>query len=258
VGSAICPGAAVSAAQRIDPVKFERHSWHSPALGRDMELQVVGHAGARVLVFPTSLGNHYEWPDRRMHEVLGEHLDRGWIQLYCLDQVHGESWYGDHLHPSDRARRHLDYDRYLRDEVLPFTLGRNPNPYLITVGASFGAYHAACFGFRHPHLVNRIIGMSGLYDVTRLTGGYSDANVYACNPSDFMRHEHDPGRLEAFRRQDIIFVIGHDDPSCDNNRELSGVLWQKGIGNALRIWDGWAHDWPYWEQMIRLYIGGHD
>jgi esterase/lipase superfamily enzyme len=100
--------------------------------------------------------------------------------------------------------------------------------------------------------------MSGLYDVKRLTGGYSDANVFACNPSDFMRHEHDPVRLEAFRRQDIIFVVGQDDPSCENNRELSDILWQKGIGNALRIWDGWAHDWPYWERMIRLYIGGHD
>ena len=127
-----------------------------------------------------------------------------------------------------------------------------------TVGASFGAYHAACFGFRHPHQVNRIIGLSGLYDMKRLTGGYSDANVYACNPFDFMRHEHDPDRLDAFRRQDIIFAIGHDDPSCDNNREFSTVLWEKAIGNALRIWDGWAHDWPYWERMIRQYIGGHD
>ena len=32
----------------------------------------------------------------------------------------------------------------------------------------------------------------------------------------------------------------------------------KGIGNALRIWNGHAHDWPIWEKMIRLYIGGHD
>jgi esterase/lipase superfamily enzyme len=257
-GDAVSPGHYPFSSLESDAVKLERHQWHSPALGREMELLLVGHGGARVLVFPTSLGNHHEWVDRRMHEVLGEHLGRGWIQLYCLDQVHGESWYGDHLHPAQRALRHLDYDRYLRDEVVPFTLAQNSNPYLIAAGASFGAYHAACFGFRHPHLVNRIIGMSGLYDVKRLTGGYSDPNVYACNPSDFMRHEHDPARLEAFRRQDIIFVVGQDDPSCQNNRELSAVLWQQGIGNALRIWDGWAHDWPYWERMIRLYIGGHD
>jgi len=239
-------------------VNFEHHRWYSGALGRDMDLLVFGHAGARVLVFPTSMGNHHEWSDRRMHEVLGEHLEQGWIQLYCLDQVHEESWYGDHLHPGARAWRHLEYDRYLRDEVLPFTQNRNGNPFVITVAASFGAYHATCFGFRHPHLVNRIIGLSGLYDVKRLTHGYSDANVYACNPSDFMRHEHDPGRLEALRRQDIIFAIGQDDTSCANNRELSETLWQKGVGNALRIWDGWAHDWPFWERMVRLYIGGHD
>src|SRR5436309_1011456 len=148
--------------------------------------------------------------------------------------------------------------RWVEDEVIPFSAGQNPDPFVIAVGASFGAYHAACFGLRNPHLVNRIIGLSGLYDITRLTGGYSDANVYACNPSDFMRHEHDAARLEAFRRQDIILAVGRDDPACGNNQEFSQTLWGKGIGNALRIWDGWSHDWPYWEKMIRLYIGGHD
>jgi esterase/lipase superfamily enzyme len=100
--------------------------------------------------------------------------------------------------------------------------------------------------------------MSGLYDITRMTGGYSDENVYACNPMTFMPNELDPARLEAFRRQDIILAIGQDDPSCANNTEFSSLLWGKGIGNALRVWDGWAHDWPYWERMIRMYVGGHD
>jgi esterase/lipase superfamily enzyme len=53
-------------------------------------------------------------------------------------------------------------------------------------------------------------------------------------------------------------AIGRDDPASGNNQEFSGTLWGKGIGNALRIWDGWSHDWPYWEKMIGLYIGGHD
>ena len=74
-----------------------------------------------------------------------------------------------------------------------------------------------------------------------------------------MRHEHDPGRLDALRRQDIILAIGADDPACEQQRGRSRPRsGSKGIGNALRIWDGWAHDWPYWEQMIRQYIGGHD
>ena len=236
----------------------EYHRWHSPALGRDMALDVVGHQGARVLVFPTSMGTHREWLDRRMHEVLADHIDQGWVQLFLLDHLPGETWYADHLHPGARAWRFLQYDQYLADEVLPFTASRNSNPFVIATGASLGGYYAACLGFRHPHLVNRILGMSGTYDVKRRTGGYSDPNVYACNPTDFLRHEHDPDRLEAFRRQDIILAVGRDDPARPDNEELSAILWSKGIGNALRIWDGWAHDWQYWEKMIRRYIGGHD
>jgi esterase/lipase superfamily enzyme len=74
---------------------------------------------------------------------------------------------------------------------------------------------------------------------------------------DFMVHEHDPARLAAFQRQDLIFVIGRDDPMYQNNVEFSRLLWSKGIGNALRIWDDSAHDWPYWEKMVRMYLQGH-
>ena len=55
---------------------------------------------------------------------------------------------------------------------------------------------------------------------------------------------------------DIILAVGRDDPACANNEYLSGVLWSKDIWHALRIWDGWAHDWPYWKQMVNLYIDG--
>lgn len=239
-------------------MKHEIRTWHSHALGREMTLQVLGHAGARLLVFPTTLGTHSEWPDRRMHEVLRDHLEAGWLQMICVDQVHNESWYAKGMHPGAMAWRHLQYDRYVHQEVLPFTASINPNPFVIATGASFGAYHAVCFGFRHPESVQRIIGLSGLYDIKQMTGGYSDPNVYACNPFEFMPNEQDPTRLEAFRQQDIILAIGQDDPSAANNTQLSGILWGKGIGNALRVWDGWAHDWPYWELMIRQYVGGHD
>jgi esterase/lipase superfamily enzyme len=43
-----------------------------------------------------------------------------------------------------------------------------------------------------------------------------------------------------------------------NNAWLSRVLHGRGIGHALRLWDGWAHDWPWWRQMVVTYVGGHD
>ena len=49
----------------------EYHRWHSPSLGRDMELLIFGWGGARVLVFPTSMGRYYEWEDRGMMNTWG-------------------------------------------------------------------------------------------------------------------------------------------------------------------------------------------
>ena len=236
----------------------QHHVWHSPSVGRAMHVRWFGHGGARLLAFPTTMGNHNEWPDRYMPDVLGEHISKGWVQLWCLDHNHDASWYDKRAHPGHRAWLHLQYDHYLRDELLPFTASVNANPFVIATGASFGAYHAMCFALRHPELVQRVIGMSGMYDIKGMTGGYSDSNVYACNPFDFMRHERDPQRLDAFRRQDIIIATGSGDPHVEENREFSALLWGKGIGNALRIWDGWCHDWPYWERMIVRYAGGHD
>ena len=129
---------------------------------------------------------------------------------------------------------------------------------MITTGASFGAYHAVNFAFRHPQIVGRTIGLSGVYSIDRWTDGHSDDNVYYNNPMAFIPNEHDWDRLQALQRMDIILVTGADDPMRASTEELSGVLWNKGIGNAQRIWDGWAHDWPWWRQMIAKYIGGSD
>lgn len=234
----------------------EYHRWYSPSLGRDMELLVFGHAGARVLVFPTSKGKYYEWEDRGMINTLGHQIENGWLQVYCVDSVDAESWYAHWKHPGDRAWRQTQYENYLLHEVLPLSWQKNQNPFLITTGASFGAYHAVNLALRHPHLVGRTIGMSGIYDISRWADGQSDGLIYSQNPSWYIPNEHDWGRLEALRRMDIILAVGADDSLRGNNEYLSGQLWQKGIGNALRIWDGWSHDWPYWHKMLQLYIGG--
>ncbi|HEX5727566.1 MAG TPA: alpha/beta hydrolase-fold protein [Longimicrobiaceae bacterium] len=236
----------------------EFHRWYSPSLGRDMELLVFGHGGARVLVFPTSMGRYFEWEDRGMMDALGDHLRSGSLQLFCVDSVDAESWYAKRRHPHDRAVRNFQYEDYILREVLPFSWERNPNPFLIATGASFGAYHAVNLAFRHPWWFGRVIGMSGMYDVREFSDGYYDEAIAASNPSHYVSLLHDPARLEALRRMDIVLATGRSDSFVGNNEYLSRALWERGVGNALRLWDGWAHDWPWWRDMIRLYIGGHD
>ncbi len=236
----------------------EYHRWFSPALGRDMELLIFGHAGARVIIFPTSKGRFYEWQDRGMVHSLSHSINSGHLQLYCVDSVDAESWYAWHLHPGARAWRHHQYMRYIFDEVLPLSVYKNSNPFLMTMGASFGAFHAMSFGLHFPEKVDRILGFSGLYDIRTFTDGYSDDTVYRYNPMQFIPNEHDPARLAALRHIDIIMATGRDDRLIESARAMSGTLWAKGIGNALREWDGWSHDWPYWTRMMHAYISGHD
>lgn len=235
------------------------HSWDSPSLGgRRMELEIHGHAGARVIAFPTSQGSHRDWNDRGMIAAVGDRVARGEFQIYCVSSVDSLSWYNEGIPPHERAEWQARYDEYFRDELLPYTREQNPDPMVVTTGASFGAYHAVVLACRYPDLVGRVLAMSGLIDIKRFTGGASDDLIYFHNPADFMRHEHDPMRLTLFREMDIILAVGRDDGLCAGNEEFSGTLWNRGIGNALRIWDGWAHDWPWWQAMLQLYLGGHD
>jgi esterase/lipase superfamily enzyme len=234
----------------------EYHRWWSPALGRDMELLVFGHAGARVLCYPTSQGRFYDWESNGMVGAVGDMIDNGWFQLYCIDALDWETWYGKHLHPGQRAWRYEQYDRYLRDELVPFTRWRNPNPYLIVTGMSFGAYHAMNFALRHPEHVGRVLTMHGLYDISRFADGYSDDNVYFNNPSAFLPNEHDWGRLEMLRRLDIILVTDAWDQLAWATHQFSDLLWSKGIHHRKVVWNEWSHDWPFWRRMLRMYLGG--
>ena len=221
-----------------------------------MELLIHGHAGARVLIFPTSQGRFYEYEDRGMVANLGDLLDRGDLQLFCVDSVDAESFYNYHAHPGWRIHRHAQYESYILEEVLPLTQTVNANPFLMAYGCSFGAYHALNIALRHPHRFGRVLALSGKYDMTSFFGGYYDETLYFHTPRHYVPNLHEGGQMDALRRLEIILAIGRDDPHIEDNRALSRDLWAKGIWHSLREWDGWSHDWPYWAKMTRLYIGG--
>lgn len=71
----------------------EYHKWWSPRLNREMELLVFGHAGAKVLVFPTRDGRFFEYENLGMTEVLRPKIEAGHLQLFCVDAIYDESFY---------------------------------------------------------------------------------------------------------------------------------------------------------------------
>ena len=103
----------------------EFHKWYSPRLHRDMELLVFGHAGTPTIVFPSSQGRFFEYEDRGMVGALAHKLEHGHLQLYCVDSVDSESWYNRSVHPRQRVERHMTYESYLLDEVVPLIRLKN-------------------------------------------------------------------------------------------------------------------------------------
>ena len=240
------------------------HKWNSPNLKRDMEMLVFGHSGARVLVFPTSCGRFYDWENREMIKTLEDQIEKGWIQVFCLDGVDAESWWNMEAQPKDRALRHLDYHKYVIEEALPFTKKMNSNDFVIALGASMGAYHAMNLALRFPESFNRCLAMSGPYDFKQMSAPYPvfswahdyyDDNVRQCDPVPLIKSS-TRDHLEKIKQVELIFPIGNADPLYDSNRLLSEALTEKQIPHSFRTWDGFCHDWPYWQQMILLYLAG--
>jgi esterase/lipase superfamily enzyme len=226
-----------------------------------MELLIFGQSGEPVLFFPTRTARFYDYEDWQVIDALRRKIVSGSLQVYCLDSVDSESFYSRALQPSERIRRHLQYEQYLLHEVLPLVKDKNPHPTIVAAGCSLGAYHAANLAFKYPHLVHKMVGMSGRYDLTTSVGpfedlfeGYRDEDIYYNMPGQFIPNLRDDDFIRQLKAMEIVFVVGENDFFLENNRALSLALWNKGVWNAFHVWDGESHKAKYWRYMVQLYL----
>jgi esterase/lipase superfamily enzyme len=219
-----------------------------------MELLVFGEGGTPIVVFPTSMGRFYQWEDFGIVGHMSGRIDEGWLQLWCVDSVDAESFYDKRRSWQARATRHLQYERYLVDEVLSAIRTENPVDFLMAAGASFGAFHALALTVRHPGLVRKAVGMSGAYDCARWLDGHRDGDAYFLNPLVFLPDLTDERYLAPLRATEIVIATGREDPNVEESRRLAAVLQSKDVPASLHLWDGWAHDWPFWKEMVDVFL----
>jgi len=231
-------------------VNREYRTWWSPALEREMELLVFGSSGVPVLVFPTSMGRFYQWEDFGMVAHLERRIEEGLLHLWCVDSVDAESFYDRGKGPQERARRHLAYERYIVDEVLPALGAAKGADHLTALGASLGAFHALAFVTRRPGIARKAVGLSGAYDAARWLDGCAEGDAYFVNPLAFLPGLTDERYLAPLRATEVVIATGRDDPNVEESRRIAGLLRGKSVPATLHLWDGWAHDWPYWKEMV--------
>ncbi|MDX1621108.1 MAG: alpha/beta hydrolase-fold protein [Nitriliruptorales bacterium] len=238
---------------RVD--RQEHVHWYSDALGRGMDLEWYGHAGRTFLWFPSFGGRYYDLEGFGMVEAIQHLLDAGELRIVAVDSVDNDSFGADHLPPAERLSTHERYDRYLAEEVVPWIhdVTADDGP-IGTVGMSFGAYHAVNFGFRHPDLVDKVVGLSGAYDIHDMLDGYWDLSAYYHCPVAYVSNMDDDwiGRLSEL---DISIVSGEDDYLAGAARDMIGVLEAKGIPHRGHVWGHpYGHDWGWWRRQVTHYV----
>lgn len=226
-----------------------------------MELLVFGDAGTPVLFFPTRTARFYDYENWKVIDAIADKINKGLLQVYCVDSIDIESFYCSCSHPSQRIIRQTQYEQYIVNEVMPLIRYKNHNNYIVSAGCSLGAYHAINIAFKRPHLFSKAVGMSGRYDLTLkannfpdLFDGYRDENIYFNMPSQFIPNLTDQNIIGQLKKIMIVLAVGKEDPFLPNNEFLHNTLLKKGIPNTLHIWEGEAHRPRFWQQMVQYFL----
>ncbi|MDA7501882.1 alpha/beta fold hydrolase [Chitinophagales bacterium] len=231
-------------------MKEEYLKYHSPTLGIDIEMLIFGHAGLPIIIFPTTKGKYFESRDFKLIEAVRPYVEAGKIKLYCPDSVDAYSWYNKKIHPSIRVRNHMRYDEFIEHEIVDAIRTANGIQKVGVAGASFGAFQALNFAFRHPEKVSHLMAMSGNFDISSFMDGYYDDNVYFNNPIDYMPGNNNP---ELWNMK-IVLAAGEDDICLDATRDMAAILDKKNIEHWFDFHRWAKHDWPLWNAMFPKYV----
>ena len=237
--------------------------WHSPSLGRDMEIKTYGRGGKPVLYIPCQDGRFYDFENFGMLDAWRPFLEAGQATVFSVDTLDTETWSYKNGNPYWRIRRHEDWMRYLTEEVVPFIrmicreYGWKTNPGVMAFGSSLGATHAANLYFRFPDLFDEVLALSGIYDASYGFDGYMDEKVYLNSPLNYLPNmAPDHPFMEKYRRNRAVFCVGQGPWEIpESTRELDRVLKEKGIPATVDYW-GYdvQHDWSWWFKQVAYFV----
>ena len=137
--------------------------FYSPALGRDMECKVYGHAGRPVLFIPCQDGHFYDFENFRMSDTLAPWIESGQMMVISIDTIDLETWSDKNNDAYWRIRRYEAWISYITSEVVPFICDKAGRDGVLVFGCSLGATHAANLYLRFPNLFDRVMALSGIY-----------------------------------------------------------------------------------------------
>ncbi len=240
-------------------MKKEFHCWFSPSLGKNMEVNIYGHAGRPMVVFPSSGGSFYEFEDFGMIAAIEDYINDGRLMVFTPASVDKESWLNESAHPADRANRHNQYDSYIIHELVPLIHEMTGRTDIIATGCSMGGYHSMNFYLRHPDVFNAVVALSGCYRLSYLIGDwYCDDNIYFNSPLQYLPNCNDPWFIDLYRKGQIIACCGQGAWEEEMIKDLSALAQIFRDKNIPAWCDFWGydvnHDWPWWRVQLPYFL----
>ena len=233
-------------------------SWFSPSLRKDMPIVTYGTYGFSLLLVPTAGADFLEYERFQLINELAPFINAGKCKVFSIDSINKESWMNNDMPGEHKAIRHNEFNQYIYNEVIPFIKNSTSwNTPIYISGASLGALHSMNLFLKRPDLLNGVIAMSGVYDLTEYTKGFFDEQVYYNSPMHYMPNLTDHYILEQIRSSGRIHILSGegDNEAPEAGRAFAGVLFNKGINYELSIWGHeWKHDWPTWRAMLPLWL----
>ncbi|MEP6595743.1 MAG: alpha/beta hydrolase-fold protein [Ginsengibacter sp.] len=239
-------------------MKREITSWYSPSLEKDMPLVAYGDYGFALLMVPTAAADYLEYERFQLIDSLASHINSGKVKVFSINGINKESWLNNEMLSEHKGIRHNQFNKYVFDEVIPFIKSAtSPETPIIISGASLGALHSMNLFLKRPDIINGVIAMSGVYDLSEYTNGFWDDQVYFNSPLHYMPNLTDDWYLTQIRKSNHIHILSgngdYEDPEA--SKRFAGVLYDKGITYELDIWgQDMKHDWPTWRAMLPYYI----
>jgi esterase/lipase superfamily enzyme len=230
--------------------RIEHTDFYSHLLGMSLKVEVTGHFGYPILMFPPSQGHYTQNHDFKLNESINWFVEQGKVKLYNIETIDKFSFYDKNIHAAERIRNYELYVQFLIQEFVPYLQALHSEHRIAIAGASFGGYHASNFAFRFPDVVSHLFCLSGAFSIRNFMDGFSNEQVYFNSPREFMRND----LAWKFNHMHIVLSTSDEDICLEQTKEMSNILSVKGINHWYdeRKWIN--HDWPLWRMAFPMFI----
>lgn len=237
---------------------------YSPALDREMECKMYGHAGRPVLFIPCQDGRFFDFENFKMTDYWMPWIESGQVMVFSIDTMDKETWSNEYGDARWRIERHEQWVSYITDEVAPFIQsivnernGWSGQPGIFTFGTSLGAFHALNLYLRRPDIFCGCLALSGIYTAEYGFGGYMDDLVYLNSPVHYLPNmPEDHPYMELYRHGKCIVCCGQGPwERPETTFRIKDIMERKGIPAWVDLWGyDCAHDWPWWYKQVTYFV----